>query len=160
MPIYASSETLGVIRRAFSYIFDQSPRSTYVPRLDLHELDGSPFDVLGVEFTPIPIRHGHDLIFGFRFGRIAYLTDHSAVPESSMELLRGLDVLFLDALRHKPHPTHSTVQQSIATASVLQARRTYFTHICHDLPHVKTELCLPPNIFLAYDGLEIEVSAR
>ena len=76
-----------------------------------------------------------------------------------MQLLRGLDVLFLDALRHKPHPTHSTVQQSIETASALQPRRTYFTHICHDLPHVKTELGLPPNVFLAYDGLEIEVPA-
>ena len=75
-----------------------------------------------------------------------------------MEMLQGLDVLFLDALRHKPHPTHSTVQRSIETASALQARRTFFTHICHDLPHVKTELALPPNVFLAFDGLEIEVA--
>jgi phosphoribosyl 1,2-cyclic phosphate phosphodiesterase len=159
IPIYASADTMDVIRRAFSYIFDGTSRSTYVPQLELHELDGSPFDVLGVRFTPIPVRHGHATIFGFRFGNAAYLTDHSEIPRSSMELLRGLDVLFLDALRHKPHPTHSTVQQSIETALALQSRRTFFTHICHDLPHVKTELGLPPNVFLAYDGLEIEVAA-
>jgi len=160
IPIYASTDTLEVIRRAFSYIFEERRnRTTYVPQLELHELDGSPFDVLGVQFTPVPILHGNATIYGFRFGNIAYLTDHSGIPGSSMEMLRGLDVLFLDALRHKPHPTHSTVQQSIETAAALQPRRTFFTHICHDLPHVKTELGLPPNIFLAYDGLEIEVPA-
>jgi phosphoribosyl 1,2-cyclic phosphate phosphodiesterase len=158
IPVYGSGETLEVIRRAFAYIFDGNSRTTYVPQLELHELDGSPFEVLGVQFTPVPLRHGNATIFGFRFGNIAYLTDHSGIPESSMELLHGLDVLFLDALRHKPHPTHSTVQQSIETSSALQPRRTFFTHICHDLPHVKTELALPPNVFLAYDGLEIEVA--
>jgi phosphoribosyl 1,2-cyclic phosphate phosphodiesterase len=160
MPIYAAADTLDVIRRAFAYIFDEVSRTTYVPRLELHELDGSPFEVFGVRFTPVPIRHGNATILGFRFGNAAYLTDHSSIPDSSLELLRGLDVLFLDALRHKPHPTHSTVQQSIVTASVLQARRTFFTHICHDLAHVKTELGLPPNVFLAYDGLEIEVPSE
>ena len=159
IPVYASADTLDVVRRAFSYIFDGASRSTYVPQLELHELDGSPFEVGGVPFTPIPIRHGKATIFGFRFGKAAYLTDHSSIPDSSMELLRDLDVLFLDALRHKPHPTHSTIQQSIETASALQPRRTFFTHICHDLGHVKTELSLPAGVFLAYDGLEIEVPA-
>lgn len=159
MPIYASAETLAVIRRSFAYIFEEAQRATYVPQLELHELDGSPFDVLGVRFTPVPILHGQATILGFRFGNVAYLTDHSSIPQSSMQMLRGLDVLFLDALRHKPHPTHSTVQQSIETAARLQPRRTFFTHICHDLPHVKTELALPPDIYLAYDGLEIEVAA-
>jgi phosphoribosyl 1,2-cyclic phosphate phosphodiesterase len=159
IPIYAAGATLGVIRRAFAYIFDDVSRTTYVPQLELHELDGTQFEVFGVPFTPVPILHGKATIFGFRFGDVAYLTDHSEVPAKSMELLRGLDVLFLDALRHKPHPTHSTVQQSVDTATALQPRRTFFTHICHDLSHVKTELALPPNIFLAYDGLEIEVAA-
>ena len=159
IPIYASGKTLEAIQRAFFYVFEDAPRNTYVPQLELHELDGSPFDVLNVPFTPVPVQHGNDRIFGFRFGNAAYLTDHSSIPESSMEMLHGLDVLFLDALRHKPHPTHSTVQRSIETASALQARRTFFTHICHDLPHVKTEMSLPPNVFLAFDGLEIEVAA-
>src|SRR5260370_7743968 len=72
-----------------------------------------------------------------------------------MEKLGGLDVLFLDALRHKPHPTHSTVERSIAYAEELNPRLTYFTHICHELAHAKTESGLPPHIRLAYDGLEI-----
>jgi phosphoribosyl 1,2-cyclic phosphate phosphodiesterase len=158
MPIYASAETLEVIRRSFAYIFEDVKRTTYVPKLELHELDGTPFKVFDVEFTPITIFHGNATIYGFRFGNAAYLTDHSAIPEASMEKLRGLDVLFLDALRHKPHPTHSTIEQSIQTAARLGPRRTYFTHICHDLPHAATEQALPPNIFLAYDGLEIEVA--
>lgn len=158
IPVYASGKTLEVIRRAFFYVFEDKPRNTYVPRLELNELDGSPFDLFDVRLIPIPIQHGSDMIFGFRIGNAAYLTDHSSIPESSMEMLQGLDVLFLDALRHKPHPTHSTVQRSIETAAALQARRTFFTHICHDLPHAKTELSLPPNVFLAFDGLELEVA--
>jgi phosphoribosyl 1,2-cyclic phosphate phosphodiesterase len=159
IPVYAAPDTIAVIRRAFAYIFIDEDRTTYVPQIEIHELDGSAFDLFNVLFTPIPILHGKATIFGFRFGNVAYLTDHSLIPETSMPLLQGLDVLFLDALRHKPHPTHSTVQQSTDTAAALQPKRTYFTHICHDLPHVKTELSLPPDVFLAYDGLEIEVPA-
>ena len=88
---------------------------------------------------------------------MAYLTDHSELPEASLEMLQGLDLLFLDALRHKPHPTHSTVEASVATARRLGAKRTYFTHMCHDLPHAETEAALPVGVFLAYDGLVVEV---
>jgi len=159
IPIYAAPGTMDVIRRAFSYIFDGESRQTYVPKIDIHRIDGTPFDVLGVEFTPVPVLHGSATIYGFRFGNVAYLTDHSAIPDASMDLLRGLDVLFLDALRHKPHPTHSTVKQSTEIAAALQPKRAYFTHICHDLLHETTQMSLPPNVFLAYDGLEIEVPA-
>jgi len=98
-------------------------------------------------------------LFGYRFGAAAYLTDHSDIPEEALAQLQGLDVLFLDALRHKPHPTHSTVERSVAYAQQLKPRRAYFTHICHELPHARTESALPPNIRLAYDGLEITVGA-
>jgi phosphoribosyl 1,2-cyclic phosphate phosphodiesterase len=101
--------------------------------------------------------HGPWPIYGFRFGNAAYLTDHSDIPASSMELLRGLDVIFLDALRYKPHPTHSTVERSIRTVEELGVRRAFFTHICHDLGHERAESMLPKNIRLAYDGLEIVV---
>jgi phosphoribosyl 1,2-cyclic phosphate phosphodiesterase len=157
IPIYASPPTFATIRRIFDYVFDNRERNTSIPKLEVNLIDEAPFDVLGLRFEPIPLRHGLDTIFGFRFANAAYLTDHNEVPESSMQKLRGLDVLFLDALRHKPHPTHSTVAASIATAQALQPRRTFFTHICHDLPHAATEASLPPGIFMAYDGLEIEV---
>jgi phosphoribosyl 1,2-cyclic phosphate phosphodiesterase len=120
-------------------------------------IDETPFEILGLRFEPIPLAHGHDTIFGFRFGSVAYLTDHSEIPEASLARLGGLDVLFLDALRHRPHPSHSTVSASIETALKLKPKRTYFTHMSHDVGHAATEATLPPGIFLAYDGLEIEV---
>jgi phosphoribosyl 1,2-cyclic phosphate phosphodiesterase len=158
IPIFAAPDTLKVIKRIFDYVFDPRERNTTIPRVDVNLIGDSPFEAAGLTFEPIPILHGEATIFGFRFGNAAYLTDHSAIPESSMRRLEGLDVLFLDALRHKPHPTHSTVETSLATARALQARRTFFTHICHDLPHAATEASLPPGVFLAYDGLEIEVA--
>lgn len=156
IPVYAHQPTFDVIRRVFDYVFDSRERSTNIPKLDVHIVGEEPFDVAGLTFEPIPLRHGDDIIHGYRFANAAYLTDHSEIPEASMRRLENLDVLFLDALRHKPHPTHSTVEQSIGTALALRARRTYFTHICHDLPHASTEATLPEGIRLAYDGLTIE----
>jgi phosphoribosyl 1,2-cyclic phosphate phosphodiesterase len=155
IPVYASKPAFAIIERVFAYVFDTAERGTTVPKLDVTLIDDEPFNVLGLGFEPIPITHGPQTIYGFRFGDVAYLTDHSDIPESSLERLQGLDVLFLDALRHKPHPTHSTVEASVATARRLLPKRTYFTHICHDLPHAETEATLPPGVFLAYDGLEI-----
>ena len=146
---------MAAIHRSFRYIFDAGDQPSSVPRLQSHTLNGASFDLFGLRITPIPVLHGRALVYGFRFGTVAYLTDHSEIPESSMQQLRGLDVLFLDALRHRPHPTHSTVERSIATAQELAAQRVFFTHICHDLGHVRTESQLPPHIRLAYDGLEI-----
>jgi len=159
IPIYASQDTMAAIQRCFPYIFDGAAKESNVPKLDARVIDGAPFDLFGMTFQPVPILHGKQTILGFRFGAAAYLTDHSDIPDSSMELLRGLDVIFLDALRYKPHPTHSTVDRSIKTAGVLGARRAFFTHICHDLGHERAESLLPPHIRLAYDGLEIEVPA-
>lgn len=160
IPVYGSPHTVAVLRRVFSYIFDGKERNTYVPKIDIHELDGEPFDVYGLQFTPVPVLHGKLPVFGFRFGDVAYLTDHSFIPETSMSMLQGLDVLFLDALRRRPHPTHSTVEQSLATVAALKPNRAYFTHICHDLAHEETGRTLPPGVLMAYDGLEIEVQPR
>lgn len=159
IPIFASERTMGAIHRSFRYIFDTEDKISSVPQLESHTLNGSSFDLFGVEITPVPVVHGRATVYGFRFGKAAYLTDHSEIPEESMNRLRGLDVLFLDALRYKPHPTHSTVQRSLATAEELRARRVFFTHICHDLGHARTEEQLPPHVRLAYDGLQVEVEA-
>lgn len=157
IPIYGSPETLEAIRRCFSYIFTPRANQSSIPKLELNVLDGSPFTLFGMEFIPIPVIHGRTRIYGFRFGAAAYLTDHSDIPEESMEKLKGLDVLFLDALRHRPHPTHSTVERSLRTVEELAPARAFFTHICHDLPHAETESALPPGVRLAYDGLQIIV---
>jgi phosphoribosyl 1,2-cyclic phosphate phosphodiesterase len=157
IPIYAAPDAMDTIQRCFRYIFDGEQKESNVPRLQACLLDGGPLDLFGVEFIPIPILHGSQPIYGFRFGDAAYLTDHSDIPQRSMEMLQDLDVLFLDALRYKPHPTHSTVERSIETAARLGARRTFFTHISHDLHHERSETRLPAHVRLAYDGLEIAV---
>lgn len=159
IPIYGSEETIGAIRRTFRYIFDENETESSRPRLVTHAFDGAPIDLFGLEFTPVRLHHGRGTVYGFRFGDAAYLTDHNDIPEASMELLRGLDVLFLDALRYKPHPTHSTVARSLETVEKLAPRRAFFTHICHDLGHACTEERLPPHVRLAYDGLQIDVEA-
>ncbi len=107
--------------------------------------------------VPVPIFHGRRPILGFRFGDFAYLTDCSAIPEPSFALLEGLDVLVLDALRHRPHPTHFTVTEAVAAAARIGARQTYFTHICHDLPHAATCAALPDGVALAHDGLVVTI---
>jgi phosphoribosyl 1,2-cyclic phosphate phosphodiesterase len=159
IPIYASAHTMEAVRRSFPYIFDGEKKETNIPQIEPRLIEGGPFELFGLEFVPVPILHGKQTIHGFRFGAAAYLTDHSEIPQSSMELLQSLDVIFLDALRYKPHPTHSTVERSVKTAETLGARRAFFTHICHDLGHARAESLLPPHIRLAYDGLEVEVGA-
>jgi phosphoribosyl 1,2-cyclic phosphate phosphodiesterase len=125
--------------------------------LEMRPMDGTPFELFGMQFIPIRLAHGKGLTYGFRFGRAAYLTDHSNIPEESKALLEGLDVLFLDALRRRPHPTHTTLEQAVGLVEEIQPKRAFFTHMCHDLMHETTEAGLPPHVRLAYDGLEIDV---
>ncbi|MBI3404978.1 MAG: MBL fold metallo-hydrolase [Acidobacteria bacterium] len=161
IPVYASSETIVTLKRTFAYIFDGGASLSSLPGVQLHELDG-PFELFGLPIVPIPAIHGNMSVLGFRIGRAAYLTDFSAVPESSKTLLRDLDDFVLDALRYEPHPMHSTVDQSLALLAELRPRRAWFTHICHDLPHGETNAALAEKIpgvqvELAYDGLSFEV---
>jgi phosphoribosyl 1,2-cyclic phosphate phosphodiesterase len=156
IPIYGSAETLATIQRQFAYIFDGAPTESSLPGVELHTIDG-PFEVAGMHVVPIPARHGPQPVLGFRFGKAAYLTDFSSVPESSKPLLQGLDDFILDALRYVPHPMHSSVEQSLALVEDVKPRRAWFTHICHDLSHAKASAQLPANVRLAYDGLRFEV---
>jgi len=160
IPVYGTAETFSVVRRVFSYVFDQKPTLSSIPSVELHEVDG-PFSLLGVPFIPVPLLHGEMDILGFRFGRAAYLTDFSRLPESSVPLLEDLDDLILDALRDVPHPMHQTVEQALALVHELQPRRAWFTHIAHELPHSETNARLVaagfPHVALAYDGLHFEV---
>ena len=160
LPVYGNEETFRVLRRAFSYVFDDAPRLSAVPSVDLKVVNG-PFELMGATFIPIPLVHGEMEVLGFRFGRAAYLTDFSRVPESSRALLQGLDDLIVDALRDVPHPMHQTVEQALALIDVLKPRRAWFTHIAHELPYVATNerLCKLgfSNIQMAYDGLKFDV---
>ena len=155
IPLYGSAESVEAVRRCFPYVFEDAPTQSTKPRLTTHQLDGAAFELLGICVQPILLHHGKGRVFGYRFGSLAYLTDHSEIPQESMEQLHGLDVLFLDALRYKPHPTHSSVDQSLKIAGELKPKRTYFTHICHYLEHERAQSMLPENVYLAYDGLQI-----
>ncbi len=157
IPVYGSPETIATLRRVFEYIFTDRAHESHVPRLETVALDGAAFDLFGVPFTPLPLKHGRTPVYGYRFGSAAYLTDHSEIPPESAAQLRDLDVLFLDALRDRPHPTHTTVERALQHVLELKPRRAFFTHICHDLSHEETERRLPENVRLAYDGLEVQV---
>ena len=98
-------------------------------------------------------------MLGFRFGPVAYLTDYNEIPEPSYELLRGVEVVFLDALRHEPHPTHMTVAQALAEVERIRPQQTFFTHIAHDLGHEETNARLPEHVRLCYDGMQLEFEA-
>ena len=157
MPLYADARTLDGIRRTFEYAFDEGALAGGgVPQLELNAVDG-PFQVGATRIVPVPVRHGRWQILGFRFGPFAYLTDCNEVPASSRGVLEGLDVLVLDALRHRPHPTHFTLAEAVATAREIGARQTYFTHIAHDLGHAATSVTLPAGMALAHDGLLLEM---
>ena len=145
------------MRRIFQYAFDPRPSQSSAPRLDLRVIDAEPFELFGREIIPIRLPHGDSSVLGYRVGNAAYLTDHNDIPEESKNKLRNLDVLFLDALRHRPHPTHSTVARAVEFAQELAPHRAFFTHMSHDLGHAQTNAALPPNIQLSYDGLEIDV---
>ena len=156
IPIHGSQQTLDCIRRTFAYAFDGRPSQSSRPKLEPQPLNGKPIDIHGLHFQPIPVVHGNLACHGFRFGNIAYLTDFSSIPESSLCMLRNLDIVFLDALRHKPHPMHSTVEASLHLVEMLHPKQAYFTHVSHDLSHALTEETLPPNVHLAYDGLTLQ----
>lgn len=157
VPIYGSRDTLATLRRQFAYIFDPTPTGSSLPQIEVHEIHG-PIELFGVKFVPVRAFHGPHPVLGYRFGRGAYLTDFSTIPDTSKELLRGLDDFILDALRYEPHPMHSSVAQSLALVNELKPGRAWFTHICHDLGHAETNAKLPENVRLAYDGLQFEVN--
>jgi phosphoribosyl 1,2-cyclic phosphate phosphodiesterase len=155
IPLYAHDQTAEAMESIFRYIFDANYKYGGLARVQMNRINGS-LELFGACFRPVKIIHGDAEIHGFRFGSAAYLTDFSEIPPESMEELRGLDILFLDALRHRPHPTHSTVENSLRLVDELKPRRAFFTHISHDLPHEETNRKLPDHVRLAHDGLKLE----
>jgi phosphoribosyl 1,2-cyclic phosphate phosphodiesterase len=157
IPLYATPQTASVLKRIYDYTF--APDATYPTRARLQiESLADRTDVFGAEFLRVPVMHGEQEIAGFRFGDAAYLTDVSAIPEASFALLEDLETLVLPALRHKPHPSHATVEQAVGWAKRIGARQTFFTHIAHELGHEETNRLLPKGMALAHDGLEVAVS--
>jgi phosphoribosyl 1,2-cyclic phosphate phosphodiesterase len=158
-PLYADDSTAAIIERIFDYTFRSVDRYPTSARVDLHRISSEPGTtqpLFGACFERIPVTHGRNTIAGYRFGSAAYLTDMSDIPEASFDRLRDLDIVVLDALRREPHPSHSHLDKSIALAERIGAKRTYFTHIGHDLDHALIEAELPEGIHMAYDGLRLQ----
>ena len=159
LTVYGNAATLAHVQTMFAYAFSEDPAyPSYKPALRAVEIDG-PFEVCGREVLPIPYLHGPLPVLGYRVGGIAYCPDCSFIPDESRALLAGLDVLVLDGLRRRPHPTHFNIEQAVEEARRIGARRTYFTHIAHELLHAETDSTLPEGMQLAYDGLVCELPA-
>jgi phosphoribosyl 1,2-cyclic phosphate phosphodiesterase len=155
IPCYGSRETLRAIRRTFAYAFEAGQEGGGKPQLALHEVR-APFSLLGRQWVPIPVWHGEMEVYGYRLGGFGYVTDCNRIPEESLALLAGVDVLILDALRYRPHPTHFSLAEAIAAAQTIGARRTILTHMSHEVDHAAPEVALPDGIELGYDGLSFD----
>lgn len=156
LDLYGSAATLARVRDMFEYAFtDDSDYPSAKPDLRTVPIMG-PFELFGRRVIPVPYRHGPSQVLGFRIGDVAYCPDCNFIPETSRALLADLDVLVLDGVRRRPHATHFNLEQAIEEARRIGARRTYFTHIAHELGHAQTNAALPDGMQLAYDGLVCE----
>jgi phosphoribosyl 1,2-cyclic phosphate phosphodiesterase len=161
VPLYCEPIVEQRIRKSFDYAFAdlEHTHAGAAPQLALHEIGLAPFDLLGARIEPVRLNHGPRFdVLGFRIGNVAYCTDTNGVPPASMALLEALDVLVIDALRHRPHVTHFSLDEAIEVARRLQPKRTIFTHISHDLGHDKTNRTLPAGMELGYDGQRIPLT--
>ena len=158
IPLYGSARTLRDVRRRFDYAFSDSSLGSSRPQLELCEIQSyQPFQLGELEVMPLDVQHGTWLITGFRIGGLGYVTDASAIPGASLDLLGGLDVLVLNALRDGPHPTHFSLEQALGVIEELRPRRALLVHMTHDLDHTATNARLPEHIRLAHDRLVVEV---
>lgn len=155
MPVYGNRLTLDEVRLTFRHMFG-SKVYPGVPRAQLLPVKG-PFEIIDLEFIPIPVMHGKLPIYGYRIGAFAYITDVNYIPDTSMQKLEGLDVLVLDGLRHSAHPTHYTLEEASQVAQQLAAKKTWLIHMSHEVDHDEARRRLPASIDLAYDGLVLEV---
>jgi phosphoribosyl 1,2-cyclic phosphate phosphodiesterase len=161
VPLYCETLVEERIRRSFDYAFtnEEPTHPGAAPQLTFERIGVAPFDVLGTRVTPVRLKHGPRFdVLGFRIGNVAYCTDTNGIPPESMARLEGLDVLIIDALRHRPHVTHFSVDEAIEIARQLKPKRTIFTHISHDLGHASTTAQLPAGIELGYDGLRVPLT--
>ncbi|MCB2204299.1 MBL fold metallo-hydrolase [bacterium] len=160
MPVYGLQETLDEIRITFRYAFGEAKQTGGgLPSAKLCAVEGgSAFTVGDIEILPVPVMHGVLPILGYRIGNMAYLTDTNEIPDSSMAMLEGLDVLVLDALRHHAHPTHFSLEEAVGMARRIGARRTLFTHIAHNIQHARDSVLLPEDMEFSYDGQLVTVS--
>lgn len=162
LPVHGAPEVLETVRRAFAYAFEPAQPGLTRPRLRLCGIAGD-FRMGPLHVTPIELPHGPGRSLGYLLrsgsGSAAYLTDCSDVPDDAIRRIGDVDVLIIDALRHRPHPSHLTVERALEIAGRVRPGRTFLTHLCHDIRHSELEAALPPAVHVAYDGLAIETGS-
>jgi len=156
IPCYGSPQTVRRLRQIFSYVFEEGQEGGGKPKLELHDVE-APFALLGATAVPVPVFHGDMPVYGYRVGDFAVVTDVNRIPEPSFELLAGVRTLVLSALRYTPHSTHFNVEEALAVARRIGARRTLLTHIAHEVEHGRPRLPLPPGVEFGYDGCVVEL---
>lgn len=155
VPCFASRPTLDILMKGFGYVFKEYEGSGYTPILHPSEVAG-PFELFGLEVIPVPLVHGRTSALGYRIGTFAYLTDCSAIPDTSLPLLEGLDLLIMDGLRWTPHPFHFNIDAAIAVARQLAPQRTVLTHLSHEVAY-SDRTRLPEGVEFAYDGMTFDL---
>lgn len=155
IPCFGSRATLDTLEAGFSYIFHEHDSSGYTPLLQPTEVDGA-FELFGLTVIPVPLLHGRTQSLGYRIGNFAYLTDCSSIPEPSLALLKGLDVLVVDGLRWTPHPFHFDIEAAIAATQPLKPARTVLTHLTHEVLFAEG-VGLPPGCEFAWDGMTFDI---
>ncbi len=158
IPLYASMEHAAIIRDRFGYTLREAGQHWDLPVLRVQEV-AEPFEIFGITITPVPAKHGRSGVYGYRIGNMAWLTDVSEIPESSMGLLEGLEVLMLDCLRYRPHATHVNLEQSLTYANRIKAGVTYLIHMTHELEYLALTAMLPQGVRVGYDGLRLDFSS-
>jgi phosphoribosyl 1,2-cyclic phosphate phosphodiesterase len=156
--LYANTETSRRIKQTFSYIFDENTyKGGGIPQVNLNIINSEPFNVLGQNVIPIEYMHGPSRVTGYRINDFAYMTDCNYIPEKEFKKLENLKVLIIDALRYRKHSTHFSIDEAIEASKKINAEKTYFTHMTHDIVHNEANKLLPEKIELSYDGLVIEI---
>lgn len=155
--IHMSARVYDALRREFNYIFNPGDYKG-APKIIPHIIDNDkPFEAIGLSILPIPAMHASMPILGYRVGNMAYVTDANFIPDSSMQLLQGVKVFIINALQQQKHHSHFNLEEAIEIAQHIGAEQTFFTHIGHFMgKHQDTQQHLPPNIYLAYDGLQLK----
>ncbi|MCA0376692.1 MAG: MBL fold metallo-hydrolase [Gemmatimonadetes bacterium] len=163
IPLYGQRATLDVLHERFPYIvrdgYESLPGTTRPEGRAIAITPGEPFTVQGTSILPIAVPHGSTPVVGFRVGALGYITDAKRLDDGALAALAGVRVLVLNALLRKPHPTHLSIDEAVATAQRVGAERTFFTHLTHHQSHADLAAELPPGIAPAYDGLVVDCPA-
>lgn len=159
MPVYGHKRVLDTLAKRFDYIFRTEDKYPGAPSVRSNEVTNDvPFILGNLEVVPIEAHHGRLQVFGYRFDRIAYLTDVKTIVSKEINKLQRLDILVINCLREQEHNTHLNLSEALALIKIIKPKKAYLTHISHLLGfHSEVEKKLPDNVYLAYDGLSLSI---